>query len=375
MHPDHLPSVCPSLSAEAWGAPAGGAVVVASLEDLRERLEAMGRVVAVRPAGVGPGEVEGDGLVLIQEARGGASATMRLWPDRDPRVLLARECPGGSWTVLGAPPLLAGLPSAEGPEPRTSEGGCLLVLDIDGVLIDVGRSFHEAVARALAEVRPALAWTDDHFNAFKRLGGFNNDFRLAAAAMELDERGQLDRIWTNEGGFPELEAVFHAREPEAQRRVQAHYQVTRSMERPFVALEDLMRIPAHVAILTGRPPEELGLAFEVLGFELPAVCDSAPHLRKPEPAGLLQLADAYGADRILFVGDTRDDALCLARARNLRPDLTWTFGGVGPDRGRFLGAGDLEAPTLPELLPRLCLTETWGRGGAHDRSGSCGGRD
>jgi len=230
----------------------------------------------------------------------------------------------------------------------------LLVLDVDGVLIEADRSFMEAVRLALAGLAPGQAWSDDHFLAFKRAGGFNNDFRLAAAAWLLAERGEMDRLWRAEGvGFPDLEAEIEGRERAAQAVVQHHYAETSKLEKPLVELAALRSIGCDLAILTGRPPEELVMAFAVLGWSLPAVADAAPHLRKPNPAGLLQLADAFRASTVTFVGDTRDDAAALREARALRPDLSWRFAGVGPDRTRFLEPGDLDAPTLTDLIPQL----------------------
>ena len=251
-------------------------------------------------------------------------------------------------TALGA-----SLP-APAPRPRRR----LLVLDIDGVLIDADRSFMEAVARALAELRPALPWSDGAFRAFKRLGGFNNDFRLTAGALALAEvHGDVNLQALVEQaagrGFPELEARNQALEPAAQIVVQKHYADTIRLERPLVTLAELRATGRDLAVLTGRPPEELELAWRVLGFQLPAVCDAAPHLRKPEPAGLLQLADAFRAEDILFAGDTVDDAGCLRAAAALRPELGWRFAALGPDRARFASPEDVQSATLRDLLPML----------------------
>jgi histidinol-phosphate aminotransferase len=234
----------------------------------------------------------------------------------------------------------------------------LLVLDIDGVLIDADRSFMEAVARALADLRPGLPWSDEIYRAFKRLGGFNNDFRLGAGALALAEvhgdRDLLPILTAADGrGFPELEARMAALEPEAQIHVQRHYADTIRLEKPLVALAELEATGWDLAVLTGRPPEELDLAWRVLGFRLPAVCDAAPHLRKPEPAGLLQLADAFRAEEVLFVGDTVDDARCLRAAAPLRPELAWRFAAVGEDRARFAAPGDIQFASLRDLLPML----------------------
>lgn len=227
----------------------------------------------------------------------------------------------------------------------------LLVLDVDGVMVEPDRSFMEAVMRALAELAPGLPWSDDHFRMFKRVGGFNNDFRLTAGGLALHECGQMDRLWSSEGvGFPDLETRIQQLEPLCQRVVQTHYAATRHMETPLVTRSELEAIGMDLAIYTGRPPEELVMAFEVLGFELPAVCDSAPELRKPRPDGLFILADRFGARTVVFAGDTRDDAAALRSAREQRPDIAWTFAAIGPERETFARPGDLQAATLRGLL-------------------------
>ena len=240
------------------------------------------------------------------------------------------------------------------PRPRRR----LLALDIDGVLIDADRSFMEAVARALVELRPGLPWSDDTFRAFKRVGGFNNDFRLTAGALALAEvQGERDLVPLLEAaagrGFPELEARMATLEPAAQTVVQRHYATTIQMEKPLTTLAELEATGWDLAVLTGRPPEELVLAWRVLGFRLPAVCDAGPHLRKPEPAGLLQLADAFRAEEVLFAGDTVDDARCLRAAAALRPEITWRFVAIGEDRSRFAEPGDIQFASLREFLPML----------------------
>jgi phosphoglycolate phosphatase-like HAD superfamily hydrolase len=127
--------------------------------------------------------------------------------------------------------------------------------------------------------------------------------------------------------------------------------VTKELEKPLITRKELDALGIDVAVFTGRPPEEWDMAVQVLGFVLPAVTDSAPHLRKPRPDGLLQLADVFRAQEVLFVGDTRDDAGCLADARALRPDIQWSFAAVGPDRERI--GGDLTGDSLRALLPEI----------------------
>ncbi len=296
------------------------------------------------------------------DAAPSAANFLHVVPDPAPALktagLLVRALPGADAARVGVGVEAVARRTAEAlggalEAPSPARIRSLLVLDVDGVLIEADRSFMEAVRLALADLVPGQPWSDEHFRAFKRAGGFNNDFRLAAAAWVLAERRAMDRLWAAEGGFPDLEPEIQAREPEAQRFVQKHYAETSKLEKPLIELHALQALGCDLAILTGRPPEELEMAFDVLGWRLPALADSAAHLRKPEPAGLLQLADAFRAQRVTFVGDTRDDAAALRGAREARPDLAWRFAGVGPDRERFILEADLHAPTLLDLLPLL----------------------
>jgi histidinol-phosphate aminotransferase len=240
------------------------------------------------------------------------------------------------------------------PEDRPEPVRRLLVLDVDGVMIDAEASFAEAVSRAIAEMVPGQAWSLEHFRAFKRVGGFNNDFRLTAGAVALAERAEMERLWDSEGkGFPDLEARIQELEPRCKEVVQRHYAITKALEAPLVSHDELDALGWDVAIYTGRPPEELLLAEEVLGFQLPAVCDFAPHLRKPLPGGLLQLADTFRSQEVVFVGDTRDDNASLQAARRERPEIAWTFAAVGPECERIAVEGDLQAESLRSLLPLL----------------------
>jgi len=238
---------------------------------------------------------------------------------------------------------------AAGAEARPSRR--LLALDMDGVLVDGDRGFMDAVALALGELAPGLEWQDAHYLAFKQWPGYNNDFRLCAGALALAETGGLSRLWG--GPPPDLEARIQALEPRCAEAVQRHYLTLPNRDLPLVTRAELEALPWEKAILTGRNPFEASLGFEVLGFTLPGVTDAAPHLRKPSPCGLLQLADAYRADEIVFAGDTRDDATTLRRARELRPDLVWRFAAVGAQREFIAREGDLRVPSLRSLLTIL----------------------
>jgi histidinol-phosphate aminotransferase len=319
---------------------------VRAVPERRDRLAAALDAYAAVPSEGNYIQVSPDPTRVLAEA----SIKVRALPGADAaRITLGTE----ATTARVADILGAALPPTH---PRKRRR--LLVLDIDGVLIDADRSFMEAVRRALAELRPALPWSDEAFRAFKRLGGFNNDFRLTAGAVVLaDAHGQMDLLPILQdakanrlGGYT---AQIQKLESVVQPVVQRHYADTLALERPLASLPELEATGWDLAVLTGRPPEGLALAWRVLGFSLPAVCDASPHLRKPEPGGLLQLADAFRAEEILFAGDTVDDGACLRAAANLRPELTWRFAALGPDRARFAAPKDIQSATLRDLLPML----------------------
>ena len=344
-----LPYSLPSASLEALDVALDFAAefepALRALPERRDRLAAALSACSVAPSAGNFLHLSPDPAPLLEPA----GVKVRRLPGAD----AARLSVGSEADMARVAGLLGATLPAPAPRPRRR----LLALDVDGVLIDADRSFLEAVARALAELRPALPWTDGCFRAFKRLGGFNNDFRLTAGALALAEAfGDVDLqpiVEGATGGFPELDARIAALEPCAQAVVQKHYADTVLLEQPLATLAELQATGWELAVLTGRPPEEVLLAWKVLQFSLPAIGDAAPHLRKPEPAGLLQLADAFRAEEIVFAGDTVDDARCLRTAAALRPDLTWRFAAIGPDRARFAAPNDLQAPALRDLLPTL----------------------
>jgi len=239
-------------------------------------------------------------------------------------------------------------------EPRPAGPRRLLALDMDGVMVDGDPGFMHAVAKALGELAPELPWMDAHYLAFKQVAGFNNDYRVCAAALALAERGELDTLWSAQvTGFPHLEERIQALEPRCAEVVIRCYNAVPPPDTALITRAELEALGWELAVLTGRNHDELETGFGVLGFRLPGVADSAPHLRKPMPGGLLQLADAFQADEIVFVGDTRDDAQALRLAREARPDLVWTFAAVGPLRDSIARENDLRAASLRALLAIL----------------------
>ncbi len=258
-----------------------------------------------------------------------------------------------------------------------------VVLDIDGVLVDVADSYRRAIVESIERVYGETIERDD-VQRFKDAGGFNNDWELTYAAalyvLARRERPALSLetytglIAASGGGLEaaqtaiadeldpaEREQVLNEWDRERLRDVfQQLYlgaDLYRELEHaePDIEAEGFIRdepvllksetVAAlsafDVGVLTGRPRAEAELALDRIGLEID------PEHRftmddweggKPDPDALVTLAERFGADRIAFVGDTLDDVRTALNAREI-DDRTYygigvLTGGLNGEEGR-----------------------------------------
>ena len=256
-----------------------------------------------------------------------------------------------------------------------------VVLDVDGVLVDVADSYRraivESVTRVHGETIPKAA-----VQAFKDAGGFNNDWALADAAalfvlarragVSMDLDAFTDAIGARGGGLDAAQATVDAAlDDDARERVygpwdpdglrdvfQALYLGseryaaieggTPPVEAPgFVEDEPVVVTPETVerltreycvCVLTGRPEAEADIALERVGLDVPAkrrfTMDDWDE-GKPHPRALVALAERCDADSTVFVGDTLDDVRTAANAQAADPDRRYY--GVGVLTGGLTG--------------------------------------
>ena len=265
-----------------------------------------------------------------------------------------------------------------------------VVLDVDGVLVDVADSYRQAIVDAVEYVYDRTIRKDD-VQRFKDAGGFNNDWELTYAAAlyvlatsegygaSIDE--YTDAIAAAGGGLEAAEdAIRDALGARATQRVlerwdrdrlrdvfQALYLGTdlyRGLEggepeietRGFIHDEPvvleaetrawLLAADVDVGILTGRPEAEAEIALERVGLE-----DAIPlehrftmddwEEGKPHPRALTTLADRFEADAVVFVGDTLDDVRTATNAAEADPDREYR--GVGVLTGGLTGEDGRQA--------------------------------
>ncbi|MFB6136890.1 MAG: TIGR01548 family HAD-type hydrolase [Halobacteriaceae archaeon] len=277
-----------------------------------------------------------------------------------------------------------------------------VVLDVDGVLVDVADSYRRAIVETVRR-ECGGPFSRDDVQAFKEAGGFNNDWDLTRAAglyvlareagLEADVPAFTDAVAERGGGLAGAEAEVEARldrealvdvlaawDPDRLRDVfQALYLGTeryRELEggdppvdapgyvhdEP-VLLDEATRdaLGAYeLGVLTGRPAAEADIALERVGLDVP------PERRftmddweagKPDPHALVTLAERCGAAATCFVGDTLDDVRTARNAADADPGRTYygvgvLSGGLGGERGRRLFA-DVGADRVLESVSAL----------------------
>lgn len=227
-----------------------------------------------------------------------------------------------------------------------------ILFDMDGVLVDVSRSYRRAIEETVAHFtgRDLLPGT---VQRYKNLGGFNDDWKLTHAIVTDTS----------------MDVPFSRIVEEFQRRYRGEsWDGFIAEEPPMISAQTLERICTGdriMGLVTGRPDAEARWTLDRLGWKryFPLVVAKEKHegRGKPDPFPLqhaLGILDAVGRhiepEEAAYVGDSVDD-MQAARAAGM-----WAVGFVPPyvdleahtvllrERGAHIVIHDLEA--LPDLL-------------------------
>jgi HAD superfamily hydrolase (TIGR01548 family) len=260
-----------------------------------------------------------------------------------------------------------------------------VVLDVDGVLVDVEDSYRRAIVEAIERVYGDTI-ERDQVQMFKNAGGFNNDWELTyAAALYLlaHERGLTeglqsftDEIALNDGGLDAAVAVAEETlDEETMTEIRNEWNKERLRdvfqqlylgkdlyeriegeeadldvdgfiydESPLITPETIEFLLEQygLGILTGRPKPEADIALTRVGLELDEdlvfTMDDWDG-GKPDPDALLTLADRLDAESLLYVGDSLDDVETVVNA-NAEDDREFRAigvlsGGLSGEEGRM----------------------------------------
>ncbi len=207
-----------------------------------------------------------------------------------------------------------------------------VLFDIDGTLVDVSRSYNEAI-RLAAEKLSGKRASMRLVREVKSCVGMNNDWD---ATIEVLRR--MGTKASRQQVVPIFQGIYFGEGGEGLIR----------KEKLLVGRELLRKIKTPVGIVTGRPRAEAGIAMRLLGLpkNTPLVAMEDTKKGKPDPAPLLLAKKRMGTRLPLYIGDSPDD-LSAAQAAG------FAFVAIGKGKkkdGEFARFADVNAAIRGLLL-------------------------
>ena len=175
----------------------------------------------------------------------------------------------------------------------------MLVFDMDGVLVDVTDSYRETVVETV-EHFTGRRISRDSIQEYKNQGGWNNDWLLSQ---------KICRDFGVEIPYATIVEYFNY-------LFLDQGMIHRERWLPHAGLLDRLAERFEFAIFTGRTTEEAEITLKREGVRNRFLLVSADDVEteKPAPDGLLKIAAMHPATKLLYIGDTVDDARCAKAA-------------------------------------------------------------
>ena len=218
-----------------------------------------------------------------------------------------------------------------------------ILLDMDGVLVDVSGSFRRAIAETVEHFSGAPP-APGAVQAKKDQGGFNNDWVLSHTLVR--EAG-VDAPF--EAVKEHFRGLYRGRD----------YDGLIATEPPSVQTSTLAALAdlAPLALVTGRPEADAAWTLRHNGWDrlVPVVVgmDQQGERGKPDPYGLVLALDALGAapEHAVFAGDTVDDMRAAVAAGCDGIGIVPPGHDVEAHRRTLLDAGAVAVLSSPDDLP------------------------
>ncbi len=180
----------------------------------------------------------------------------------------------------------------------------VIVFDMDGVLVEVGQSYREAIRETVRHFTGADV-SHDAIQDFKNAGGWNNDWQLSHRLIQdhgkdvpyaqVVDHFNLIFFGTNGDGLIQKEQWM-----------------------PKAGMLERLAQKATLAIFTGRAKYEADATLERYASGIvfdPLITDESVANPKPAPDGLHLIQARYPGKHIWYLGDTVDDARSAQSAR------------------------------------------------------------
>ncbi len=175
----------------------------------------------------------------------------------------------------------------------------MLVFDMDGVLVDVTESYRETIVKTV-EHFTGKTISRDSIQEYKNQGGWNNDWILSQ---------KICRDLGLEIPYATIVEYFNY-------LFLDQGMIHRERWLPRDGLLDRLAERFEFAIFTGRTTEEAEITLKREGVRDRFLLVSANDVtcEKPAPDGLLKIAAMHPGKKLLYIGDTVDDARCAKAA-------------------------------------------------------------
>ena len=178
----------------------------------------------------------------------------------------------------------------------------LLIFDIDGVLVDISKSYRIAIKQT-AEYFTKQKITFREIQSYKNNGGYNNDWDLTEAIIK--SKGE------------------NVNKKEIIKRFQSYYNGLINNERWLLNKKILKAASKryNLVILTGRPRKEACYVLKknkVTEFFKTIIAMEDISKQKPNPEGLLKILSRYQNPSAYYFGETIDDMKSATQA-NVNP--------------------------------------------------------
>lgn len=175
----------------------------------------------------------------------------------------------------------------------------MLVFDMDGVLVDVTESYRETIVKTV-EHFTGKTISRDSIQDYKNQGGWNNDWLLSQ---------KICRDLGVEIAYPTIVEYFNY-------LFLDQGMIHRERWLPRDGFLDRLGARFDFAIFTGRTTEEAEITLKREGVRDRFLLVSANDVEreKPAPDGLLKIAAMHPGKKLLYIGDTVDDARCAKAA-------------------------------------------------------------
>jgi HAD superfamily phosphatase len=173
----------------------------------------------------------------------------------------------------------------------------VIVFDMDGVLVEVGASYREAIVETVKHFTGETV-SHDLIQDFKNAGGWNNDWLLSHRLI-------LDHGKTVEYGdvIAHFNKIFLGENNDGL--------ILREQWMPRPGLLEGLSTKTTLAIFTGRAIYEADATLNRYAAHIrfdPIVTDDSVANPKPAPDGLELIKKQYPGKTIWYLGDTVDDA-------------------------------------------------------------------